>query len=51
MTHKYVRLDNPTKETIEAMFEAERIAKDPSVKSYSVDDAFKELDNTKKTNG
>ena len=30
-----VRLDQPNKETIAAMLEAERIAKDPSVKRYS----------------
>ena len=29
-----VRLDQPNKETIAAMLEAERIAKDPSVKRY-----------------
>ncbi len=39
-----VNLDGPNRETIEAMLEAERIAKDPKVKSYSVEDAFKELD-------
>ena len=39
-----VNLDSPNKETIEAMIEAERIARDPSVKAYSVEDAFKELD-------
>lgn len=39
-----VNLDSPNKETIEAMLEAERIAMDPKVKAYSVDDAFKELD-------
>ena len=39
-----VNLDAPNRETIEAMLEAERIAKDPKVKAYSVDDAFQELD-------
>lgn len=39
-----VNLDSPNKETIEAMLEAERIAMDPKVKAYSVDDAFKELE-------
>lgn len=39
-----VNIDSPNKETIEAMIEAERIARDPSVKAYSVEDAFKELD-------
>ncbi len=31
-------------ETIEAMIEAERIALDPSAKSYTVDEAFEELE-------
>lgn len=39
-----VNIDSPNKETIEAMIEAERIARDPSVKAYSVEEAFKELD-------
>ena len=35
----------PNKETVAAMLEAERIAKDPSVKGYtSVDDLFADLD-------
>ena len=34
----------PNKETIEAMKEAEHIAKDPKVKAYTVDEAFAELD-------
>ena len=39
-----VRLDQPNKETIAAMLEAERIAKDPSVKGYSdLDELFAEL--------
>ena len=38
-----VNLDAPNKETIEAMLEAEHIAKDPSIKAYSVEDALKEL--------
>lgn len=40
-----VNIDSPNRETIEAMIEAERIARDPNVKAYSVEDAFKELDN------
>ena len=39
-----INLESPNRETIEAMLEAERIAKDSEVKAYSVDDAFKELD-------
>ena len=39
-----VRLKQPNKETIEAMLEAERIARDPSVKRYSdVEEALKAL--------
>ena len=39
-----VRLDQPNKETIAAMLEAERIAKDPSIKHYSdVEEALLEL--------
>lgn len=38
-----VNLDTPNKETIEAMLEAERIAKDPTIKAYSVEDALEEL--------
>ena len=39
-----VRLDQPNKETIAAMSEAERIAKDPSVKSYTdLDELFADL--------
>lgn len=39
-----VRLDQPNKETIAAMLEAERIAKDPSVKGYGdLDELFAEL--------
>ena len=39
-----VRLDQPNKETIAAMLEAKRIAKDPSVKHYSdVEEALREL--------
>lgn len=29
-----IKIDNPSKETIAAMFEAKKIAKDPSVKGY-----------------
>ena len=39
-----VRLDQPNKETMAAMLEAERIAKDPSVKRFSdVEEALREL--------
>ena len=39
-----VRLDQPNKETIAAMLEAERIVKDPSIKHYSdVEEALREL--------
>ena len=39
-----VKLDQPNKETIAAMLEAERIAKDPSVKGYEdLDELFAEL--------
>ena len=38
-----VRLDAPTKETVEAMLEAEKVAKDPQVKALAVDDALEEL--------
>lgn len=39
-----VKLGQPSKETMAAMLEAERIAKDPSVKHYTdVEDALREL--------
>jgi DNA-damage-inducible protein J len=39
-----IKLDQPNKETIVAMLEAERIAKDPSVNGYSdLDELFAEL--------
>ena len=39
-----VRLDQPNTETIAAMLEAERIAKDSSIKHYSdVEEALREL--------
>ena len=39
-----VRLEQPNKETIAAMLEAEKIAKDPSVKGYNdLDELFAEL--------
>ena len=39
-----VRIEQPNKETIEAMLEAERIASDPSIKHYfDVEQALKEL--------
>ena len=40
-----IKLEEPNKETIAAMLEAERIAKDPNVKSYSdVEEVFRELE-------
>ena len=38
-----VNLDYPNRQTVEAMMEAERIAKDPNVKAYDVEDALAEL--------
>ena len=39
-----VRLDQPNKETVAAMLEAERIAKDPNVRHYSdVEETLQEL--------
>ena len=39
-----VRLEQPSKETIAAMLEAERISRDPSVKRYAdVEDALRAL--------
>ena len=39
-----VRLDQPNKETMAAMLEAERIARDPSVKGYTdLDELFEDL--------
>ena len=39
-----VRIEQPNKETMAAMLEAERIARDPSVKRYSdVDEALRAL--------
>ena len=39
-----ISLDKPNKETITAMLEAERIAKDPSVKGYTdLDELFADL--------
>ena len=39
-----VRLEQPNKETIAAMLEAERIAKDPAVKGYTdLDELFADL--------
>ena len=41
-----IRLEQPNKETVEAMLEAERIAKDPSVKGYNdLDELFADLKN------
>ena len=40
-----ISLNQPNKETIAAMLEAERIAKDPSVKSYTdLDELFADLE-------
>lgn len=39
-----IRTDRPNKETIAAMLEAERIAKDPNVKGYTdLDEMFTDL--------
>ena len=38
-----VRLDTPARETIEAMLEAEKIAKDPDIPALDVEDALEEL--------
>ena len=39
-----VKLERPNKETVAAMLEAERIAKDPSVKGYdNLDELFADL--------
>ena len=39
-----IKLDRPNKETIAAMLEAEKIARDPSVKGYNdLDELFAEL--------
>ena len=39
-----IRLEQPNKETMAAMLEAEKIAKDPSVKHYTdVEEALREL--------
>ena len=38
-----VRLGVPSKETVEAMLEAEKIAKDSKIKALGVEDALEEL--------
>jgi len=38
-----VRLDAPSRETLEAMLEAEKISKEPEVKALDVEDALEEL--------
>lgn len=38
-----VRLNKPNKATVEAMLEAEKIATDPYVKGYDVEEALAEL--------
>ena len=41
-----IKLERPNKETIAAMLEAERIAKDPNVKHYTdLDELFEDLKN------
>lgn len=41
-----IKLERPNKETIAAMLEAERIAKDPNVKGYNnLDELFEDLKN------
>ena len=46
-----ISIKQPNKETIEAMLEAERIAKDPSVKGYTdLDELFAELKRGEKQN-
>jgi len=43
-----VRLDVPTRETIAAMLEAEKIAKDSKVKALAVNDALEEFKGSQK---
>ena len=38
-----VSLETPTRETLEAMIESEKIAKDPSVEAVEVDEALEAL--------
>ena len=38
-----VRLDEPNRETVEAMLESKKIAKDPGVKAFDIEDALEEL--------
>ena len=46
-----ITIEQPNKETIAAMLEAKRIAKDPSEKGYSdLDELFDDLKRWKKTN-
>ena len=43
-----IKMEQPNKETIAAMLEAERIAKDPNVKGYTdLDELFADLKNEK----
>lgn len=43
-TTDLVKLEQPNKETVAAMLEAERIARDPNMKRYSdVEEALREL--------
>ena len=44
LTYTQISLNKPNSETIAAMLEAERIAKDPSVKGYTdLDELFADL--------
>ena len=46
-----INIEQPNKETVAAMLEAKRIAKDPSVKGYNdLDELFDDLKRWKKTN-
>ena len=38
-----VRMEEPNKETLLALLEAEKISKDPNIKGYDFEDAIKEL--------
>jgi DNA-damage-inducible protein J len=38
-----VRMDEPNKETLLALLEAEKISKDPNIKGYDAKEALKEL--------
>ncbi len=38
-----VRMEEPNKETLLALLEAEKISRDPNIKGYDFEDAIKEL--------